>query len=163
MKCSIFRIPPKVYCYTKKKKTYVVGPLSSVVLYLPSLAFQKESTVKFKSVFTCEQHSSFLQALSGVSLSYVLKLKLKGIGYRVEKKSKKLLFKLGYSHPIIIVIPEVIDVECFKNNLFFRSAHLIVLKNFSTSLRRLRFPDSYKGSGVLYEGEVIVTKEGKKA
>ncbi len=163
MKYSVFRIPPKVYCYTKKKKTYVVGPLSSVVLYLPSPALQKESTVKFKSIFTCEQRVSFLQALAGVSFSYVLKLCLKGIGYRVEKHQKQLLFKLGYSHPVSIRIPDVIDVECVKNNLFFRSAHLMVLKNFSASLRKLRFPDSYKGSGILYENEILLLKEGKKA
>ena len=163
MKYSIFRVPPKVYCYTKKKKTYVVGPLSSVVLYLPSPALQKESTVKFKSIFTCEQRVSFLQALAGVSFSYVLKLCLKGIGYRVEKQQKQLLFKLGYSHPVSIRIPDVIDVECVKNNLFFRSAHLMVLKNFSASLRKLRFPDSYKGSGILYENEILLLKEGKKA
>lgn len=163
MKGSVFRVPPKVYCYTKQKKTYVVGPLSSVVLYLPSPAFQKESTVKFKSIFTREQRVLFLQALTGVSLSYVLKLCLKGVGYRVEKNKKKLFFKLGYSHPISVLIPDVIDVECIKNNLFFRSAHLIVLNFFGTSLRRLRIPDSYKGSGILYEGEMLLLKEGKKA
>ncbi|CAM9110199.1 unnamed protein product [Sphacelaria rigidula] len=163
MKCSIFRVPPKVYCYTKNKKTYVLGPLSSVVLNLPSSALQKEGTVKFKSIFTREQRVSFLQALAGVSLSYVLKLCLKGIGYRVEKQQQRLFFKLGYSHPVIINIPNVIDVECVKNNLFFRSAHVMVLKNFSTSLRKLRFPDSYKGSGILYENEILLLKEGKKA
>lgn len=162
MKCSIFRVPPKVYCYTKKNKTYVVGPLSFVILYLPSCAIQKGSTVKFKSIFTSDQRSTFLQALVGVSLSYVLKLQLKGIGYRVEKQGKNLFFKLGYSHPVIISVPEVVEVECIKNNLFFRSAHLIVLKNFSLMLRRLRFPDSYKGSGVLYKDEIVTTKEGKK-
>nr|QWK44943.1 ribosomal protein L6 [Protohalopteris sp.] len=162
MKYSIFRIPPKVYCYTKKDKTYVVGPLSFVILYLPSCALQKRSTVKFKSIFTADQRSAFLQALVGVSLSYSLKLRLKGIGYRVEKQDKKLFFKLGYSHPVIIFIPEVLEVESIKNNLSFRSAHLIVLKNFSLSLRRLRFPDSYKGSGVIYKDEIVVVKEGKK-
>lgn len=163
MKCSIFRVPPKVYCYTKKKKTYVVGPLSLVVLNLPSSALQKESTVKFNCTFTYEQRALFLQALAGVSFSYVVKLCLKGIGYRVEKQRQQLFFKLGYSHPVTINIPDVIDVECVKNNLFFRSAHPMVLKNFSASLRKLRFPDSYKGSGISYENEILLLKEGKKA
>lgn len=61
-------------------------------LYLPSCAIQKGRTVKFKSVFTTDQRSTFLQALVGVSLSHVLKLQLNAIGYRVEKQGKSLFF-----------------------------------------------------------------------
>nr|YP_011008388.1 ribosomal protein L6 [Syringoderma abyssicola]WBP70359.1 ribosomal protein L6 [Syringoderma abyssicola] len=162
MKTSIYRLPPEIKCFRDKKKICLSGPQGLVVLYLPVDFIQKGSVVRFAKPLNLSESTAFIQATVGVSLSYVTELSIRGIGYRVDRKQKTLFFKLGYSHPIALVVPEVIAVECVKNNVYLRSAHLGLLKNFTTKIRSLRFPDSYKGSGIIYKGEIVLKKEGKK-
>ena len=42
----------------------------------------------------------------GVTEGYEKKLELIGVGYRAEKKGKKLVMNLGYSHPVEMEDPE---------------------------------------------------------
>ena len=51
----------------------------------------------------------------GVSEQFKLTLNLQGVGYRAAVQGKDLVLNLGYSHQVIMPIPEGISVEVVKN------------------------------------------------
>nr|QWK44786.1 ribosomal protein L6 [Postelsia palmaeformis] len=162
MTIPVFRLPIGVKCSSNNGKISVSGSKGVVIFYSVSNLYRKGNMVLFLPYLTSYESSLFTQAIFGVVLGYTIELKFKGIGYRVRKDGKKLIFSLGYSKPVILAIPDDISVNLGKKTFLLISANLGVLQNFASCIRRYRYPDSYKGAGVLYENEIIVCKEGKK-
>ncbi|HPG65127.1 MAG TPA: 50S ribosomal protein L6, partial [Saccharofermentans sp.] len=52
----------------------------------------------------------------GVSQGFTKELDINGVGYKATKQGNKVVFDLGYSHPIEIVEPEgiIIDVPALN-------------------------------------------------
>ena len=95
------------------------------------------------------------------------KLKFIGVGYRaleVENyKNELIFFKLGYSHPIYIKIPENLKIFCLKKTkLFLYGNSYQKIAQTASKIRSYKEPEPYKGKGILYETEEIILKEGKK-
>lgn len=162
MKDVLYRLPSNVYCRNIGKNICVYGPKGEVRFELVVKSLQKSNMLVFSDKLTHSEAVQFKQALLGVSLFYIVELYLEGIGFRVDLLDNKLVFKLGYSHSIIVDIPESINVLCSKENIRFSSSCLIELKNFSTRIRSLNFPNCYKGHGIVYKNEILKKKEGKK-
>ncbi|CAL8412632.1 unnamed protein product [Dictyota dichotoma] len=162
MKSFFFRLPPRVTCVKDGSNILLLGPLGRVVVKCKSNFVQVSGTLAFSKPLNSQELCCLKQGLYGISLSYVLILVLHGVGYKVDKVDNTIVLKLGYSHMHFIPIPEVINIKCIKNEIHMRSSHLVRLNYFASSLRKLRFPDSYKGRGVLYKNELIRVKEGKK-
>nr|QWK44672.1 ribosomal protein L6 [Lessonia variegata] len=162
MTTPVFRLPIGVKCSSNNNKVSVSGPKGVVIFDSVSNLYRKGNMVLFLPYLTPYESSLFTQAILGVVLGYTIELKLQGIGYRVRQEEKKLIFSLGYSKPVIINIPEEVSVNLGKKTFLLISANLGVLQNFASGIRRYRYPDSYKGAGVLYENETIMCKEGKK-
>ncbi len=106
--------------------------------------------------------------ISGVVTPYQKKLILEGVGFKSEVKparaggGKEFNFSLGFSHPVIVKIPETITATADKNNITITGADKELVGSFTASLRALKKPEPYKGKGMRYEGEVIRRKQGKK-
>ena len=98
----------------------------------------------------------------GVETPYTKKLILEGIGFKSEVKGKELVFALGFSHPVIVKIPEGIEAKAEKNNITVSGIDKELVGSFTASVRALKKPEPYKGKGFRYEGEVIRRKQGKK-
>lgn len=98
----------------------------------------------------------------GVETPYTKKLILEGIGFKSEVKGKELVFALGFSHPVIVKIPEGIEAKAEKNNITVTGIDKELVGSFTASVRALKKPEPYKGKGFRYEGEVIRRKQGKK-
>ena len=93
-------------------------------------------------------------AVHGVSTGFTKELDIVGIGYRAEVSGGKVVFSLGYSHPINFEIPDGIDIAVDKQN------HITVsgidrqqVGQVAADIRALRKPDPYKQKGVRYTGE----------
>jgi len=162
MTTPVFRLPIGVKCSSNNGKVRVLGARGSVVFDSVSNLYRKGNMVIFLPYLTPYYSSIFTQAVLGVILGYTVELRLKGIGYRVREEKGNLIFSLGYSRPILLQIPEAVSVKFSKKSFFLMSANFGVLQNFATTIRSYRFPDPYKGGGVLYASEVVVCKEGKK-
>jgi len=98
----------------------------------------------------------------GVQTPYQKKLILEGVGFKSEVKGKTFNFALGFSHPVIVEIPEGITATADKNNITIMGIDKELVGSFTASLRALKKPEPYKGKGMRYEGEVIRRKQGKK-
>ncbi len=98
----------------------------------------------------------------GVTEGFERKLEIQGIGYRVQLAGRNLTFALGYSHPIVYGLPEGVTAEVEKQTgITLRGVDKYLVGQTAAQLRALRPPDSYKGKGVRYAGEVVRKKVGK--
>jgi large subunit ribosomal protein L6 len=100
--------------------------------------------------------------IAGVVTPYQKKLILEGVGFKSEVKGKVLNFALGFSHPVVIPIPEGITATAEKNEIIIKGSDKELVGSFAAALRALKKPEPYKGKGMHYEGEVIRRKQGKK-
>ena len=100
--------------------------------------------------------------VTGVTNGFEKKLQIVGVGYSAAKQGKKLVLKLGYSHPIELEDPEGITTEAPSNTeVIVRGTDKALVGNYAANIRKWRKPEPYKGKGVKYAGEVIRRKEGK--
>ena len=125
----------------------------------------KEKKRKKVLLGTCV--ANIKRALLEVSKSKYKKLKLVGVGYKiqiVQYKNKELIkFSLGFSHTIYYKIPKTIQVVCYNTNKFILLGHNYnLITQIASKLRSYKTPEVYKGKGILYENELIKLKEGKK-
>ncbi len=98
----------------------------------------------------------------GVTQGYSKKLQLVGVGYKAEKKGKKLVMNLGYSHPVELPDPEGITTETpDANTIIVSGIDKALVGNYAANIRAWRKPEPYKGKGIKYENEHIRRKEGK--
>jgi large subunit ribosomal protein L6 len=104
--------------------------------------------------------------IKGVETLYQKKLILEGVGFKSEVKvdgqRKEFHFALGFSHPVIVKIPEGITATAEKNNITITGIDKELVGSFTAAVRALKKPEPYKGKGMRYEGEVIRRKQGKK-
>ena len=98
----------------------------------------------------------------GVTDGFQKKLQLVGVGYKAEKKGKKLVMNLGYSHPVELEDPEGIETETpDANTVIVKGINKALVGNYAANIRAWRKPEPYKGKGIRYENEHIRRKEGK--
>jgi large subunit ribosomal protein L6 len=104
----------------------------------------------------------------GVSQGFKKELELVGVGYRAEAKGQQLEMSLGYSHEIILQVPDEVKVETKTER---RSNPVITLTcidkqligHVAAKIRSLRPPEPYKGKGIKFVGEQLRRKAGKSA
>ena len=104
--------------------------------------------------------------IEGVQNPYQKKLILEGVGFKSEVKTdgqrKTFNFALGFSHPVVVPIPEGITATAEKNNITITGIDKELVGSFTAAIRALKKPEPYKGKGMRYENEVIRRKQGKK-
>ena len=105
----------------------------------------------------------------GVSEGFTVKQELVGVGYRVAAQGQLLVFSLGYSHEIQLMLPqevkaEVPDVRKGENPvLVLKSCDKQLVGQVAAKIRSFRKPEPYKGKGIKFVGEQLRRKAGKTA
>ena len=98
----------------------------------------------------------------GVNKGYSKELEVNGVGYRVAMQGKDLVLNIGYSHQVIMTLPEGISVECpTPNKIVISGPDKQKVGQFAAEVREKRPPEPYKGKGIKYVDEHIRRKEGK--
>jgi large subunit ribosomal protein L6 len=99
----------------------------------------------------------------GVTNGYSKKLKLEGIGYRVVKVNNTLIFNIGYSHEIVYVIPQELEINVLSPDLLeIKGIDKELVGKVAAELRSLRKPSVYHIKGIYYSDEVVSVKNTKK-
>ena len=101
--------------------------------------------------------------VAGVNTPFVKKLDVQGIGYKAELAGKTVKLTVGFSHPVIVAIPEGLTVAIEKNIITITGIDKSAVGQFAAKVRAIKKPEPYKGKGIRYEGEVVREKQGKKA
>lgn len=117
---------------------------------------------KFSKALWGTYASHLMNMIKGVVTPFEKKLILEGVGFKSELKGKELHLALGFSHPVIVAIPEGLTVTVEKNNIGVTGIDKELVGSFTASVRALKKPEPYKGKGFRYHDEVIRRKQGKK-
>ena len=102
--------------------------------------------------------------VKGVKEGFVKNLVIKGVGYKANKSGNKLVLNLGYSHPIEVVEPEGIKIECpTATDIKITGIDKQKVGQLASNIRDFRPVEPYHGYGVRYDDEVVIRKQGKTA
>ncbi len=104
----------------------------------------------------------------GVSEGYTKVLELVGVGFRASASGQKLELSVGYSHPVVVLLPKEIKVtaEMKKGQnplVTLESTDKQLIGQVAATIRKIRKPEPYKGKGIRFQGEQIRRKAGKAA
>ncbi|HTH37351.1 MAG TPA: 50S ribosomal protein L6 [Pyrinomonadaceae bacterium] len=111
-------------------------------------------------------------AVVGVTEGFKIELDLVGVGYKADVQGKKIVFALGYSHPIEYPLPDGIEAKAerigtkssinqYQLTITLTGIDKQKLGQVAAELNRLRKPDAYKGKGVRYANRTYKLKPGK--
>ena len=102
--------------------------------------------------------------VQGVVSGFSKELEISGVGYRAQLSGKQLSLSVGFSHPVVVPIPEGLTVEVPKPTIVVVKGYdKQLVGQFAANIRRIAPPEPYKGKGIKYAGEVIRRKAGKAA
>ena len=101
--------------------------------------------------------------ITGVTEGFSKVLEIEGVGYRMEVQGQKLTLSVGFSHPVLLEVPEGMTVEVEKNTATVTGIDKHAVGQFAANIRKVKPPEPYKGKGIHYKGEYIIRKQGKKA
>ncbi len=102
--------------------------------------------------------------VKGVKEGFSKSLQIKGVGYKANKAGNKLVLNLGFSHPIEVVEPEGIKIECpTANDIKITGIDKQKVGQLASNIRDFRPVEPYHGYGVRYDDEVVIRKQGKTA
>lgn len=104
----------------------------------------------------------------GVSEGFRKELELIGVGYRVTNNGQILELSLGYTHNILMQLPDEVKVETkMERNksplIILESCDKQLLGQVCAKIRSFRKPEPYKGKGIRFVGEQVRRKSGKTA
>jgi large subunit ribosomal protein L6 len=100
--------------------------------------------------------------VKGVSQGFEKELEVVGVGYRAEKSGDKLMLRVGYSHIVeISPLPGVSLAVEGVNKIKVMGIDKETVGQMAAEIRAVRPPDTYKGKGIRYAGEVVRLKAGK--
>jgi large subunit ribosomal protein L6 len=165
-------IPSGVKVNIEGKRVTVTGPKGELSRTLPAMIDINMSgdTIEVTRPSDSKEHRSYhgltrsllANMVEGVSKGFEKTLEIVGVGYRAEKAGNNLNLRIGFSHQVEIVpLPgTALDVEG-NNRIKVTGANKEMVGEMAANIRAIRPPDSYKGKGIRYAGEVVHLKPGK--
>ena len=146
----------------KGELSRVLVPEMSIKIENNEVVVERPNDVKKMKALHGLTRSLINNMVIGVTDGFQKKLQLVGVGYKAEKKGKKLVMNLGYSHPVELEDPEGIETETpDANTVIVKGINKALVGNYAANIRAWRKPEPYKGKGIRYENEHIRRKEGK--
>ena len=146
----------------KGKLETPVPPGISFTLQGAELSCKRSNDERQQRAFHGLARALAQNAIKGVTEGFSKDLDIVGVGYRATLEGSKVVFALGFSHPVEFPIPEGIRIAVEKQT------HLTVsgidrqkVGQVAAEIRDLRRPDPYKQKGIRYVGEVLKKKAGK--
>jgi large subunit ribosomal protein L6 len=112
--------------------------------------------------------SLLFNMVKGVSEGFTIVQELVGVGYKASANGQLLELALGYSHNILMELPDTIHLQTTaekgKNNtIILKSSDKQLVGQVAAKIRSFRRPEPYKGKGIRFVGEEIKKKAGKSA
>ena len=103
-------------------------------------------------------------AVTGVTTGFKKELVIVGIGYRCQMRGENIVMNVGYSHEIVIKPERTVKISCpSATEIVVEGLDKQAVGQTAALIRGTREPEPYNGKGVMYKGEHIIRKEGKRA
>ncbi|EPS42034.1 hypothetical protein H072_4021 [Dactylellina haptotyla CBS 200.50] len=184
--------PPKYFTRVLPERTVTVeGPLGQVTIPIPhflninqtappegSDIKSSKASVSVKDPKVRQQRKMWgtVRALLannilGVTEGHAALVRFVGVGYRAiiqdgggrfNKGKKVVNLKLGYSHPVLLPVPEGVTASApVPTRLLLEGINKESVNSFAAEIRRWRVPEPYKGKGLFVNDETIKMKAKK--
>ena len=140
------------------------------------LIFERKDDSKKQKSFHGLTRSLVNNMVIGLSEGYIKELQIIGTGYSAEVLGPWLKLSVGFSHDILIQIPENLKVEAeliprreqgtlgVQAVVKVSGIHKEDVGKFAAEIRKCRPPLNYAtGKGICYKGEYVRIKPGKTA
>jgi large subunit ribosomal protein L6 len=165
-------IPDKVKVDIKDTTVHVEGPKGKVnKTFAPVVTIvitDKKVTVapigetRFARAMYGTARSIIASMVKGVTVGFSKDLEIQGVGFKAILKGKQLDLALGYSHPILMDIPDGIKITVVEGTrLKVEGCDKQLVGAVTAEIRSYYPPEPYKGKGVRIVGERVRRKEGK--
>jgi len=168
-------IPEKVKAVIENGIIRVEGPLGKLSFAIPSgilvnvndkiINVSIEKGAVNKNALFGTVRARIQNMVSGVVKEFEKILEITGVGFKGEVKGKQISLQLGFSHPVIVDIPEGIKMsfDPKQTTLTIKGIDREAVGNIAAQIRRIKKTEPYKGTGIKYQGEHIIRKAGKTA
>ncbi len=173
-------IPSGVTVTIKDSEMEVKGPKGTLNTPIPAGVTFKQEDGTLVAERAGEEHAAFHglaralanNAVVGVTEGFKKDMDIVGVGYKADVQGKKIVFALGYSHPVEYVLPDGIEAKAervntkasinqYQTTITLSGIDKQKLGQVAAELNRLRKPDAYKGKGVRYADKFYRLKPGK--
>ena len=102
--------------------------------------------------------------VQGVSKGFTRELEIVGVGYRCEQRDRAIQFAVGFSHRVIFIPPEGVEIKVTNPTKFsILGIDKQMVGDVAAKIRAIKPPEPYKGKGIRYSGEYVRRKAGKTA
>lgn len=141
-----------------------------------SVIKQEDNTILVERPTDSNRHKSLhglyrsliANMVKGVSEGFQIKQEVVGVGYKATHQGNVLDLVIGYSHEIMLLLPDEVKVETLTEKgkspvITLQSIDKQLLGQVAAKIRSLRKPEPYKGKGIRYVGEIVRRKASKTA
>jgi len=171
---KVIKLPAGVTLERNGEVMTVKGPKGSLEVKVPAIIEVKVEGDEVRcSRPNDEKHTKQLHgttranlnsAIEGVSKGFKKELVIVGIGYRAAMKGENVVMNVGYSHEIVIKPQPGAKISCpSATEVVVEGINKQAVGQTAALIRGTREPEPYNGKGVMYKGEHIIRKEGKRA
>ena len=159
-------IPAGVTITINDSEMEVKGPKGTLTTPIPAgVSFKQEDGVLTaeragddQAAFHGLARALANNAVVGVTEGFTKDMDIVGVGYKADVQGKKIMFSLGYSHPIEYALPDGVDAKAervntktsitqYQTTITLRGIDKQMLGQVAAELNRLRTPAAYKGNG----------------
>ena len=162
---KVIAVPKGVTITVHERELEVKGPKGTLKTPIPQgISFKLEGEELARALAN--------NAIVGVTEGFSKQMDVVGVGYKADVQAKKIVFSLGYSHPIEFPLPPEVEakaerlttkgsIQQYQTTLTLTSIDKQKLGQVAAEMHKLRKPDAYKGKGVRYANVPIKLKPGK--
>ncbi len=144
----------------KVQKTF--APVVRLMVSDKRVSFSPAEDSRFARAMYGTARSVVAGMVKGVMEGYSKELEIQGVGFKANLKGNLLDLALGYSHPIVMTIPDGIKVTVTdQTKLKVEGPDKQLVGAVAAEIRSYYPPEPYKGKGVRLVGERVRRKEGK--
>ncbi len=134
-----------------------------IVIEGSTVTFKRKGTDKKATQLWGTWAAHIKNMMKGVTEGFTKKLLVEGVGYKWEVAGKEVKLALGFSHPVVMKIPEGLTIKTDKGVMDITGFDKELVGSFAMKIRKLKEPEPYKGKGIRYSDEVIRRKQGKRS
>ncbi len=177
---KVITVPPGVTVTVRERELEVKGPKGVLHTPIPEgISFTLEGD-QLQAARVSDEHAASHglaralanNAIVGVTEGFERKMDVVGVGYKADIQGRRIVFSLGYSHPIEFPLPEGVEakgervaakgsIPQYQLTLTLSSIDKQKLGQVAAEMHSLRKPDPYKGKGVRYADVQLKLRPGK--
>lgn len=146
----------------KGKLSFRVNPRVRTIFKGSTLTFEPVTDQKQDRALQGTTRSVVFNMMKGVTDGFAEELLIEGVGFKAQVQGKAIHLLLGFTHPVVLEVPEGLVVETPKpTQVFVKGIDKVGVGRFAAEIRKIYQAEPYKGKGIRYAGEVVRRKAGK--